>query len=246
MRPRHKDQVSPLARTSVHNLLFICMYLTHIAQSSLASLWEADCWIKVWGPTVRRLEGGLVVKGTRGTAAQDKCLDQRSASLLISLLFILGPLFAREAIRTWTWIITEQFETFLSKLLHLLWACPWETPWEFLVRWVGSSQRDRYWSSQPTFHLTSLKKTELLVDGVYGLTLESKAFRAATVRYSTLVCPSSTAQNSLPQQGCLIASRGEQVALLHTLLLLPYCHQGLFVNIHVYLLNSYLHFLTGL
>lgn len=85
--------------------------------------------------------------------------------------------------------------------------------------------------------LNYLKKTELLVDRGYLLTLESKALRVIIVRYSILVCPSYTVQKSIPQRGCLIASGRQQVALLYTLILLTYSCQGLFVITYAYLLN---------
>lgn len=52
--------------------------------------------------------------------------------------------------------------------------------------------------------LNQFQETEL-VDRGHLLILEAKASRAITIKYSIFVCPSCTAQKSLPQQGCLIS-----------------------------------------
>lgn len=87
MKPHYRDKVSPLARTSLHYLIFTCMCIIHVAWSSLTWLWEADWWTRVWDPTVWRL-GGYLWKALEGQLSKKTCWNQWFMSLLISLLHL--------------------------------------------------------------------------------------------------------------------------------------------------------------
>lgn len=134
--PITKDKMSSLIGTSLHHPLLICTCTVHVAQSSSAWLWEADCWIRVWAPTVWR-PGGQLRKALDWQLPKKKCWNQIFTSLLISCLH-LGSFVCQ-------WRLSElrpesqlnNLKTFLSKLFHLNWACPRETPWEPLGKMNG-------------------------------------------------------------------------------------------------------------
>lgn len=148
MRPHCKDKVSSLVRTSLHHPILNCVCTAHVAQSTLACLWEADCWIRVWAPSVWRL-GGSLLKVLEWQLPKKKCWNQLFTSLLISLLFPLGSFVCQWGYQNLDLNHYWTIWTFLSKLLHLHWACPWENPenpWE--NEWDPAKQVNTEWVSR--------------------------------------------------------------------------------------------------